>query len=376
MNVNKESRSKIYLFSDGVKLYNHSYLNPNLSPAALQRKVQFDIRLHFFRRGCENMEKMKRDHFKLDFNAQTEEWRVIKNRDELTKNHQGSENMVAGIMPENRTDPLCPVSSFRIYQEHMDPECEMMWPMPLANVEMSTDTVWYNKKKHWGKNTLGKFMSDVSKKCQLSQIYTNHCIRVTRATVLTRKKFSASEIMSVTGHKSVQSLATYQKTEDKQKVVMGKALFDSMTNKDAQQQKSLPPPTQYLALPPPPQHQVLMPLQNQVAQPPVPPPPQRQALMPLQNQVAQPPVQNKPNATDAIVPFNANLNDQEVPQFDLFSLINDVIQDENKEGNSAVAPKENNTQIQTATTNSVVNNVPRYMFGNCSIGHVTFNIQK
>ena len=35
--------------------------------------------------------------------------------------------------------------------------------------------------------------------------------------------------MSVSGHKSIQSLAIYQKTKDKQKIQMQKALFDSMT---------------------------------------------------------------------------------------------------------------------------------------------------
>ena len=47
--------------------------------------------------------------------------------------------------------------------------------------------------------------------------------------MLTRMQFSPSEIMSVSGHKSVQSLATYQKTRDKQKIEMSEGLFQSMT---------------------------------------------------------------------------------------------------------------------------------------------------
>ena len=336
-------------------------MNPYASPAALQRKVQFDIRLHFFRRGCENMEKMKRDHFKLDFNQQTEQWRVIKNKDELTKNHKSAENMIAGIMPENPTDPLCPVTSFRMYEEHMHPECDMLWPMPCGNVEMSTDKIWYQKNKHWGKNTLGKFMSDISKKCELSKIYTNHCIRVTGATVLTRQKFSASEIMSVTGHKSVQSLATYQKTQDKQKEVMGKVLFQSMTRKE--DDIALPPPRQMLPLPAP---------QNMMMHPPV-----LQENRRLQNTPQMNAVQNKPNAMDTIVPFNPQLEnnqDQQVPTFDLDSIINDVMNDENQKALNQQQPGQV-ANVQTTTNNSTVN-VPRYMFGNCSIGHVSFNIYK
>ena len=38
--------------------------------------------------------------------------------------------------------------------------------------------------------------------------------------------------MSVSGHKSVQSLAIYQKTKEKEKIKMGKALFQSMTRNE------------------------------------------------------------------------------------------------------------------------------------------------
>ena len=75
-------------------------------------------------------------------------------------------------------------------------------------------------------------MTDVSKNCELSKIYTNHCIRVTGASILTRLQFSASEIMLVTGHKSVQSLAIYQKTDTRRKEEMGEVLGQAMQTCD------------------------------------------------------------------------------------------------------------------------------------------------
>ena len=212
-------------------MYNHPYMSPNASPGALQRKVQFDLRLYFFRRGMENIENMKKDHFKLDYDQKTETWRVIKAKDELTKNHKEAENIISGIMPQNKDDPLCPVSSYIKYHSHLNPENDFLWQTELKKVNMESDTVWYSKAKI-GKNPLGKFMSEVSKKCDLSKVYTNHCIRVTGASILTRLKFSASEIMSVTGHKSVQSLAIYQKTDEKRKVEMGNVLGQAMQRKD------------------------------------------------------------------------------------------------------------------------------------------------
>ena len=65
-------------------------------------------------------------------------------------------------------------------------------------------------------------MGRISKACQLTEHYTNHCIRVTGATNLTRSgKFIAKQIMSVTSHKSLQSLATYQRVHSDGKLMMG-----------------------------------------------------------------------------------------------------------------------------------------------------------
>ena len=169
----------------------------------------------------------------MKFNPQTEEWFVTKVKDELTKNHRELENIVSGIMPENKTDILCPVDSFRKYKEHLNPNCDFLWQYPLEKIDQTRPNVWYSK-RNIGKNTLGGFMQDISKKCDLSQIYTNHSIRVTGCTVLTRCNFSNSEIMSVSGHKSIQSLAIYQKTKDTQKIQMAKALFKSMTKNEEQ----------------------------------------------------------------------------------------------------------------------------------------------
>ena len=57
-----------------------------------------------------------------------------------------------------------------------------------------------------------------------SQSYTNHSIRVTGATALTRQQYGNKQIMSVTGHKSVSFLAIYQRTSNSENLAMGQAL--------------------------------------------------------------------------------------------------------------------------------------------------------
>ena len=57
-------------------------------------------------------------------------------------------------------------------------------------------------------------MSELSEKCNLSQIYTNHSIRATGATLLSKHKYGF-------GDAQIMSLTTYQRiyTEDKIKMV-------------------------------------------------------------------------------------------------------------------------------------------------------------
>ena len=323
-------------------------MNPQNGAEHLQRKVQFDIRLYFCRRGCENMEKMLKDDFEMKFNQKNEEWYVVKIRDELTKNHREAESIVSGIMPENRDDPMCPFQSFKKYIQHLHPDNKYMWQKPLDNPHPSRPDVWYSR-QHIGKNPLASFMSDVSKQCNLSRKYTNHSIRVTGCTVLTRCNFSHSEIMAVSGHKSVQSLAVYQKTKDTQKIQMGKALFQSMTreeeNIDINQRKAIKPPAKLKQLPAPT-------YKND----------NNNTMMAAQSERALIPVQQKENVLPEILPFEAEF-DNDISEIDLLS---------------ALCGVEQNISTTTTVTNTsnVVATAPRAMFANCHIGAININIAK
>ena len=331
-------------------MYNHDNMNPYISAEHLKRKVQFDIRFYFCRRGSENMENMQKDHFKIEFNNETEEWYVIKAKDELTKNHRDIEELVSGIMPENKTDPLCPVKSFREYLSHLNCKNKYMWQYPLANVDPKNPEIWYGK-TYIGRNPLSKFMSEVSKQCGLSRIYTNHSIRVTSCTVLTRCRFSESEIMAVSGHKSVQSLAIYQKTQKQQKINMGKALFQSMTKNENEMELN------------PQLKAVLKECKEVEVSPQSPKNIDVHAVMAAQSEkAAVPSVQNKQNSDLQLVPYEPNF-DEDISDIDLLS---------------ALCEMEENIPPPTtvSTTNTVVNTVPKTMFANCQIGTINVTIVK
>ena len=99
----------------------------------------------------ENMEFMKKDHFKMEYDSSLECWKVVKAVDELTKNHKEIGDIVSGVMPEKRGDPLCPVQSYAIYMDHLNPDNQYLWQLALKNVDMEKDVIWYGK-AHLSKN--------------------------------------------------------------------------------------------------------------------------------------------------------------------------------------------------------------------------------
>ena len=76
-------------------------------------------------------------------------------------------------------------------------------------------------------------MSVLSKKCDLRETYTNRSFGATGATILAKYSFCHSQIMAITGHKSVASLALYQRIDDDDTIWMGQTLTWSIKNEIA-----------------------------------------------------------------------------------------------------------------------------------------------
>ena len=206
--------------TDRQKLYSSLFFNPQ-TPTGLFNKVQYDVRYYFARRGAENMHTMLKSSFVTHTNPETG-LRFITKRDELTKNHRGNDpTAYSGFIPETGTDD-CPFKSFKKYVSKLHPEQERLWCKSRSSFKEDDDT-WYTKTPV-GVNSLQKFLPRLSEKCGLSQIYKNHCIRVTTATLLHQEKFSMGEVQSITGHKSISSLAVYQRTSTDQKHEMANTL--------------------------------------------------------------------------------------------------------------------------------------------------------
>ena len=124
---------------------------------------------------------------------------------------------------------LCPVQSYENYVNLLDKGVEYLWQRPKPKIPKSPADTWYIKKQV-GHNTHEKFLSKLSEKAELSQHYTNHCICVTGVMDLRRANFTAKQVMSVSRHKSIESLAIYEKIHEDKKLMMGLCLTYSLIN--------------------------------------------------------------------------------------------------------------------------------------------------
>ena len=143
-----------------------------------------------------------------------------------TKKDQGdtpsyvAESNIIMSQPGSR---LCPVTSFELYLSKLSKNTDILFQQPNKN--FNKDGRWYTGGAA-GKNKMKVILKTICQNAGLSQVYTNHCLRGTTATVLREFGYSIPEIASVTKHKNHQSLEHYlAKPSVKQKASFCDSLF-------------------------------------------------------------------------------------------------------------------------------------------------------
>ena len=330
----------------------------------------FDIRFYFARRGSENFKQMTINTFKVVHDELNQIIYVRKVEDELQKNHKEIDNeIITGYMPEIDGDPLCPVESFREYISHLNPNCESLWQTPIDNPKTS---VWYANSTV-GDHPISEFMKCLSDKGKLSRVYTNHDIRVTGCTILGRCNFSDLQIMSVSSHKSRESLKIYKKVSLDEKFMMGYTLDYALKHpnqipevKDKKVKGNDEPPAKKI--------KAIMPKDI---------PTSTKTSECLQEQKPSAPIilpQETLDAEKALVPVQKLQNIVDIPgeyDVDMMELLADI-QNYDMQIPSNV-PGENNQVNAVSNTNTQINfhcNPDIPSFNNCQIGTINFNIIK
>ena len=109
------------------KIYTSPVLDPNRNVRSLQRKVQWDIRYYFARRGAENIHAMLKDDFKIFTDSTTGLKYIKKVKDEETKYHKETDqDIITGFMPEIKDSKYCPVSSYIKYVNALSSRSEKL----------------------------------------------------------------------------------------------------------------------------------------------------------------------------------------------------------------------------------------------------------
>ena len=190
------------------------------NPKSLQQKVWFTLQLQYARRGMENVHDIKKSDLIMSHSQSGKS--TIQLRDYLTKNHRGGDNTLASsaIILESGTDD-CPVQLIKKYLARLHPENPYLWQKAKQNITTS-DACWYNNQKV-GHNTIASMMKTISISLKLSTIYTNHCVRSTSITVLGRS-FGDKDIRAVSGHRSLNALGIYKRTNENTLTSMSKHL--------------------------------------------------------------------------------------------------------------------------------------------------------
>ena len=103
----------------------------------------------------------------------------------------------------------CPVQKFMKYLSLLPSSTKenTLFPLITKNGKISSNALV-------GKDKLGNLMSRLSKVCQLSRKYTNHCIRVAGINMLHDGGFSDSTIATITGHKNSASVQRYHRSSE------------------------------------------------------------------------------------------------------------------------------------------------------------------
>ena len=167
------------------------------NPAGLLRRVWFIVTLFWCRRGCESQQQLRRDSFRFLVDDSGNEYAEMTHNVQ-TKNHQG------GVNEKSSTENLTRLYSTGVmgdsfwslskYISKLNPKQTAFFQRPSTKAQ-EADTVWYDNAKV-GVNSLSKMMKEISIGAELSQVYTNHCVRATAITLWSNAEVPSRHIMA------------------------------------------------------------------------------------------------------------------------------------------------------------------------------------
>ena len=188
------------------------YFRTHEDPVSLTEKVWFYITYHFCLRASESQAMLRVEDFEEKHDEQEQPYFVL-STSFTSKNHQGGMTSVRDTVSEGRIQAPSQVAAMKLLFSNLDKSDRIF---QMAKKSYSSEGKWYTVCQI-GKNTISAMMKRLSTKARLSKVYTNHCVRATCITRLTAQGVDPQSILGTSGHRSVQSLCTYNRSSDQAK---------------------------------------------------------------------------------------------------------------------------------------------------------------
>lgn len=151
-------------------------------PTSLLHKVYFEMALHFGMFGRERFREVEQQHiqFRVDGNG-VEYAQLMLNPLEKDQGIPKKKSEYDLRMYGTGQDS-CPLASLKYYISKLHPKCKAFFQRPKTT-DFENAHIWYISDPV-GVHTIGKFMESISKRAQLSYVYSNRCIKATAVTTL------------------------------------------------------------------------------------------------------------------------------------------------------------------------------------------------
>ena len=202
------------------------------SPQALLNTVFFMNGLYFALRSGSEHRNLRLNPPQIRVVETSGKRPYLQYTEDISKNNQGGLKHRKQAKKDvkhyaNEDNPSrCYVRLHKLYISKLSPDSpsNSFYFKPLQ--KFSFDGVWYSKQPI-GHNTLTKMMTNLCSKAGISGFKTNHSLRATAASRLYHNGIDEQLIMERTGHKSIDGVRSYKRTNEEQLVEISKVLHQS-----------------------------------------------------------------------------------------------------------------------------------------------------
>jgi hypothetical protein len=154
--------------------------------------------------------------------------KVIERQTKTRQGHDPRNTRESTPKAFSRSDNRCPVAAYKMYRDNRPVDmCKKDDPFYLGTTfKPQPGQLWFRRQR-LGPDKLSKLMKEMKQVAKLdsSKRFTNTSLRKYLVQTLSDKNYAPTMIQQVTGHRSIQSINSYSKINEKQQEMISNALL-------------------------------------------------------------------------------------------------------------------------------------------------------